>query len=233
MVEVKPVHIPTLIELLLLGAKDGYVEISTTALAKRLGKSQQAASRHLSDLEEAGYVERSRSGGRNSVKITEKSIAAMTDMYSVLRRILEGEEPVFEIKGEVFTGLGEGAYYMSLRGYRRQFVKRLGFDPYLGTLNIRLDSPIDRRLRRDLERYPGINIEGFEDGQRTYGGAKCYPAKIGGVLDGTVILLERTHYDDSVLEVIAPINIREELKLKDGDNISVMIYPLQRDSKAS
>ncbi len=233
MAEVKPVHIPTLMELLLLGAKDEYVAISTTALAKRLGKSQQAASKHLSDLEEAGYVERSRSGGRNSVKLTEKGVATMTDIYSVLRRILEGEEPVFEIKGEVFTGLGEGAYYMSLRGYRRQFVKQLGFDPYPGTLNIRLDSPADRRLRRDLERYNSIHIEGFEDGHRTYGWAKCYPAKIGGELDGTVILLERTHYDDSVLEVIAPINIRDKLKLKDGDQISVNVYPLQKNSKTS
>jgi riboflavin kinase len=110
MVKVKPVHIPTLIELLLLGAKDEYVEISTTALAKRLDKSQQAVSKHLSDLEEDGYVERSRSGGRNSVKLTKKGIAAMIDMYSVFRRILEDEEPVFKIKGELFTGLGEGAY---------------------------------------------------------------------------------------------------------------------------
>jgi riboflavin kinase len=56
---------------------------------------------------------------------------------------------------------------------------------------------------------------------------------MGEMLEGTVILLERTHYDDSVLEVIAPINIREELKLKDGDNISVLIYPLQGNPKAS
>lgn len=217
----KPVHIPTLIELLLLGAKDEYLKVSTTELAKRLNKSQQVASKHLSDLEEEGYIERIRSRGRNSVKVTAKGVDAMMDIYSALRSTLEGEEPVFEIEGRVFTGLGEGAYYMSLRGYRRQFMRKLGFDPFPGTLNIQLDSPTDRRLRRALERYTGIPIEGFEDGHRTFGGARCYPAKIGGGLDGAVIVLERSHYDDSVLEVIAPVNIRDRLKLKDGDSISV------------
>lgn len=222
---VKPIHLPTLIEILLLGGKDDYVAVSTVELAKRLGRSQQAASRHLSDLEEAGYVERIRSGGLNRVKMTNKGADAMLDIYFALRNVLEGEERVFEIKGEVFTGLGEGAYYVSLRGYRRQFLKKIGFDPYPGTLNIRLNSPADRRLRRDLERYPNIRIEGFEDGYRTYGWAKCYPAKIDDAVDGMVILLERTHYDDSVLEVIAPVNIREKLSLRDGGTVSVKVYP--------
>ncbi len=219
-------HIPTLLELLLLGAKEEYVEISTTDLAKRLGKSQQVISRHLSDLEKAGYVDRMQRSGRNSVKLTKKGVDTMTSLYAALRSAFEGTEPVFEIRGKVFAGLGEGAYYVSLRGYRRQFVNLLGFDPYPGTLNLRLDSPQDRRLRRDLERHSSINIEGFEDGHRTYGWAKCYPAEINDGLRGAVIILERTHYDDSVLELISPVNIREALQLKDGEIVSVRILPV-------
>ena len=222
----KSVHIPTLLELLLLGAKDDYVEISTTDLAKRLGKSQQVISRHLSDLEKAGYVDRMQRSGRNSVKLTKKGVDTMTSIYAALSSAFEGTEPVPEIRGKVFAGLGEGAYYVSLRGYRRQFVNLLGFDPYPGTLNLRLDSPQDRRLRRDLERHSSINIKGFEDGHRTYGWAKCYPAEINDGLRGAVIILERTHYDDSVLELISPVNIREALQLKDGEIVSVRILPV-------
>ncbi len=233
MVEVKSIHIPTIMELLLLGAKDGYVEISTIELAKRLGKSQQSASMHLSDLEDEGFLVRRMSGGRHSLKITKKGLATIAEMYSLLQRIFEGQEQVFEFEGEIFTGFGEGAYYMSIRGYRRQFMKRLGFDPYPGTLNIRLDSPKYRMLKRDLEKYTSIRVEGFEDENRTYGGAKCYHAKIEGALNGTVIMLERTNYDDSVIEMIAPYNIREKLKLNDGDRISLIVYPLQKGPQLS
>jgi riboflavin kinase len=202
MVKVKSAHIPILIELLLLGAKDRFVEVSTTSLAGRIGKSQQASSRHLLDLEETGFVERIRSRGRNRVKITENGKKAVADLYGMLRIVLDGKELILEINGEVFTGLGEGAYYMSMKGYRRQFVKQLGF-------------------------------EGFEDGQRTYGWAKCFFAKIKEKLDGAVIILERAHYDHTVLEVIAPVNIRDELDLKDGDMVPITIYPKQQYSDTS
>jgi len=232
MVKVKSAHIPILIELLLLGAKDRCVEISTTALANKINKSQQAASRQLLDLEETGFVERIRSGGKNRIKITENGKAAVADLYSILRIVLEGKELALEITGEIFTGLGEGAYYMSMRGYRRQFVKQLGFDPYPGTLNLRLNTPVDQRHRRDLEQHPNILIQGFEDGQRTYGWAKCYFAKIKGKIEGAVIILERAHYDHTVLEVIAPINIRDKLEVKDGDIIPIAIYPKKKFSRS-
>jgi CTP-dependent riboflavin kinase len=35
----------------------------------------------------------------------------------------------------------------------------------------------------------------------------------------------RTHYDDSVLELIAPINLRQHFKLKDGDEVRVTAFP--------
>ena len=233
MVKVKSAHIPILIELLLLGAKDRFVEISTAALAIKINKSQQAASRQLLDLEKASFVERIRSRGRNRIKITENGKKAVVDLYGILRIVLEGDELTLEINGEVFTGLGEGAYYMAMGGYRRQFVKQLGFDPYPGTLNLRLNTPIDQRQRRDLEQQPNVFIEGFEDGKRTYGWAKCFFAKIKKKLDGAVIILERAHYDHTVLEVIAPRNIRDELELKDGDMLPIIIYLRQQYSNTS
>lgn len=219
--KVKTTHIPILIELLHIGAKDGYIEISTISLAKKTKISQQAASRQLLELEEIGYIKRIRSGGKNSVKITNEGKAAVTDLYQLLHRVLEGKKPIFEMNGKVFSGLGEGAYYMAMNGYRRQFVKKLGFDPYPGTLNLRLETIIDRQQRRNLESQPDIHIEGFEDGERTYGWAKCYLAKINKQINGAIIILERAHYDHSVIEIIAPINIRDKLKLKDGDKLLI------------
>ena len=217
----KPLYLHTMLELLLLGAKDKPVELSTIDLAKRIGKSQQAASKHLLELEQDGYIERTKVGKRTLVKLTKLGNDSLLQIHLQLKTALEGKAKS-EVNGAVFTGLGEGAYYISLNGYRKQFVRKLGFDPYPGTLNLRLTSPLDRMVRDTLEKLPGIEIEGFEDGHRTYGGAKCFMAKINSV-DGAVLVLERTSHDDSVLEVIAPVRLRDRLNLKDGDPVKVGI----------
>ncbi len=68
MIKVKSRHIPIFIELLLLGAKETYIQVSTTSLANKIDKSQQAASRHLLELEDIGYIKRKRSGGKNKTR---------------------------------------------------------------------------------------------------------------------------------------------------------------------
>ena len=39
-----------------------------------------------------------------------------------------------------------------------------------------------------------------------------------------VLVIERTTHDDSVLEIISPVNVRESFNLKDGDGVKVTIY---------
>lgn len=230
---VRPAYLPTLLELLMLGAKDQPVRVTTVELAKRLGRSQQAASKHLYELERDGYIVRVKSGQVNHVKLTEKGLGVLTTLYTTLKSILEAVPKVYELKGYLFSGLREGAYYISLRGYRRQFIRKLGFDPYPGTLNIKLVTSVDRSLKRELDQYQGIGIEGFEDEHRTYGGARCFPAVVNDVVKGAVIILERTHYDDSVIEVIAPVEIRSVLGLKDGDLVRVKVFPLSEAKSSS
>ena len=79
--------------------------------------------------------------------------------------------------------------------------------------------------RRDLSTHPSIFIEGFSDKLRTYGWVRCYPAEIndGFVENAALLILERTHYDDSTIEIIAPISIKENAKIKNGDRISISV----------
>ncbi|MEM0320001.1 MAG: DUF120 domain-containing protein, partial [Candidatus Nezhaarchaeales archaeon] len=42
-------------------------------------------------------------------------------------------------------------------------------------------------------------------------------------IDAAVLLIERTHYGRDTIEIIAPINLRQALKLKDGDKVSVEV----------
>ena len=226
---IKPVHIPTLLELLAQGAKDRPVYNTTTSLARKLGKSQQLASKHLDAMEREGLIERIRSNGKIYVRLTKKGVAATASLYSTLGRVF-GEEEKMSVKGIVFSGLGEGAYYVSLKGYRRQFVSKLGFEPYPGTLNLKLESAVDRKIRGDLSIRDGIHIEGFHDGKRTYGGAKCFKAEVNGEEKAAVLIIERTSHDDSVMELISPTNLRRKFGLKDGSSVSITIYSEQQES---
>jgi riboflavin kinase, archaea type len=157
------------------------------------------------------------------VKLTGAGQDIVRAYYSSLRVALGGtlkEEMSFV--GKVFQGLGEGAYYVGLEGYKTQFAKALGFDPYPGTLNLKLESPTQIELKKQLRGFDGLRIDGFESGGRTYGGARCYRATVGkGKLPAAVLVIDRTHYDDSVLEIISPHFLRGELGLKDGDKLEV------------
>ncbi len=221
----KSAHIPTLIRLLLLGAATKPAQISTTALAKEIGKSQQAASKHLLELERFGYLERIRTRRGSQVRLTQSGINQLRIIYASLKTALEELPPMVEITGELFTGLREGAYYVSLKGYSKQFMWKLGYEPYRGTLNLRLTTPMDIRIRKELMEYPGIFIEGFEDEKRSYGWVRLLPAQIGDSTSCAVFSsFERTHYDETVLEVLAPVNLRQKLGLKDGDRITVRVF---------
>jgi riboflavin kinase len=225
MPEIKLQHIMTLIELLSKGAHHNFVEITTAEIGKSIGRSQQAASKHLLDLETSGYIERLKKGQKFAVKVTDKGYSEIQNLFLSLRAALESVPATIEFEGNVVSGMGEGAYYMSLEGYRKQFKEKLGYEPYLGTLNVRLSEQIYMNARLQLGKHPSIFINGFSDGTRTYGWVKCYRATIndGAILNAAVLVLERTHYDDSMLEVIAPISIKQTAGIKNGDRIKVEV----------
>ncbi len=225
MPEIKLQHILTLIELLSKGARHNFVEVTTTLLGKDIGRSQQAASKHLLDLETSGYIERLKKGQKYAVKVTDKGYSEIQSLYLSLRAAHESAPETMDFEGNVISGMGEGAYYMSLEGYRRQFREKLGYEPYPGTLNVRLTDQIYMNGRLELGKHPSIFINGFSDGTRTYGWVKCYRATIndGAIDNAAVLVLERTHYDDSMLEVIAPTSIKQTASIKNGDRIKVQV----------
>ena len=105
-------------------------------------------------------------------------------------------------------------------------MEKLGFDPYPGTLNLKLTTEYDIKSLSELEAYPAVELEGFEDESRTFGPVKCYPAIINNKEKGAVIYALRSHYGSSVLEIVSPFFLRSRLKLKDGNKVKVEILIL-------
>jgi riboflavin kinase len=220
-------QINTLLKLAEMGAHRRTAKISTEYLASKLGISQQTASRHLIELEHKGCIQRTITPEGSLIKIVDSGLKEIQKLYSSLRFLIEAAyPPSVTLEGTVFTGLGEGAYYISKEVYRKQFIEKLGFDPYPGTLNLKLVTEYDLKTRTELETYPAIEIEGFKNENRTFGLVKCYPATIDNRFKGALILALRSHYDVSVVEIIAPVCLRKQLNLKDGHKVKVEVFTL-------
>ncbi|GAB3677078.1 DUF120 domain-containing protein [Halopiger thermotolerans] len=212
--------------LALEGGLEGDVKISCSRLADRLDASNQTASRRLQRLESAALLERDTVSDGQWVAITEDGERVLHAEYEDYRRIFEADAEV-ELEGTVTSGMGEGRHYISLPGYSRQFEERLGYEPFPGTLNVDLREDSVRR-RSAVSSLEPVPIDGWEDDDRTYGPAVCYPATIetsdGETYEGAhTIAPERTHHDEDQLEVIAPDKLRDELGLEDGDHVTVSV----------
>lgn len=220
-------HIFTIIKLAEMGAHRRVAKISTEYLAQKLDASQQTASRYLIELENKGWIKRTVTPEGCLIKITDSGFKELQKLYSNLRFLMEAAyPPSITLEGIVFTGLGEGAYYISLEQYKKQFMEKLGFDPYPGTLNLKLTTDYDVKARLELEAYPAIEVEGFKNENRTFGHVKCYPVIVENKVKGALIFALRSHYDSSVIEIIAPVCLRKHLKLKDGHKVKVEVLTL-------
>ncbi len=217
------IDINALKKLALLGAVQGPIQISSSGFAKHISSSAQTASRRLQALERDGLISRtifSASGQR--IMMTKKGKEILRDECYDYQKIFAPAENEIKLQGSIITGLGEGQYYISMESYKTQFRNKLGFAPYPGTLNLMLTGQ-SIVLRKKLDESGGIPINGFQSRQRTFGGGKCFRAMIDKI-KGAVILPDRSHYPDEVLEVIAPENLRESLHLKDGDTVEVRVF---------
>ena len=223
MSDLKIQHILTLTQLLSKGARYNFVQVTSTSLGKSIKKSQQAASTYLLELENNGLIERVMKGRKISVKITQKGYSEIVKLNSVLSSSLSSSTSNIELSGSVITGLGEGAYYMSLKGYTKQFKTKIGYIPFPGTLNIKLNQQHDSRTVQQLADLDGVMIDPFSDGKRTYGWVKCFHAKLNNTVNCELIRLERTHHDNSVIELISKINLRKTVGLKTNSKVRIKI----------
>lgn len=216
----KPYLLETLKELALLGAIKNKIEISSLELAKQIDSSQQTASRYLLELDKKGMIIREMGIKKQLIQITEIGANALQQVHSHYQQIFEFTDRVY-FKGAVVTGLGEGRYYTEQNGYACQFKEKLGFAPYPGTLNVEIEY-VERNKLRLLKNNNAIIIDEFKTKNRSFGAVRCFHAKIGGS-QGAIVLPMRSHYSN-ILEFISPHFLREKLKLKDGDEVKIIIY---------
>ena len=122
------------------------------------------------------------------------------------------------LNSAIVRGLGEGTFFMSMNHYQNEIKEKLGFNAYPGTLNLK----INRKQADFLKTIIPIKINGFKLGNKTYGGVSCYKAKIKNI-DGAIIVPDLTKHKKNVIEFIAPVHLKSELKIKEGDKVTIKL----------
>ena len=208
-----------------LTKQNPYVLISSLDFGKLLGLSQQTGSRRINELIELGWIKREKEGKSQKISITRQGANIMLSVYKTLKDILDS----IVVIGEVCEGMHEGAYYVSIKGYFDQFNDRLGFEPYKGTLNLKLSDTANSILREKLNNIGPVMIEGFKDQNREYGPVRCYDVMIARLDDmekrrkAAILDITRTHHDENIIEILAKPYLRDYFNLKNGDKLIIEV----------
>jgi riboflavin kinase len=127
-------------------------------------------------------------------------------------------------EGKVFSGVGEGAFYVSL--YSRRFLEKLGFKPYPGTLNLKLLADVDAFSQCLSKANPIIVEPPVIPGMRL-GVVYVYPVEIEDYFNPHTFMVrpQITVYRGDVVELIADVSLREELSLDDGSRVRFRLLP--------
>ena len=120
------------------------------------------------------------------------------------------------LKGKVVSGNKKGKLFVGLPWVKKQINEKLGFNPYLGTLNLHLPNKTSLNRLHDAEGIIIVPEKGYSDG-------KCFKALVNEQVEGAVVLPDVPDYPPNLLEILAPVNLRETLGLKDGMEVKVTV----------
>lgn len=124
------------------------------------------------------------------------------------------------IKGKVTSGTGRAAKFLSLDWVHSQIKEKFGFFPYKGTLNLAIDERTSENYRIYALTHPGILVEPVVEG---YSSGKFFSVRIDGRIDGAIVIPQVLGYPRDLVEIIAPVNLRDRIGLKDGDEVAIEI----------
>ena len=124
-----------------------------------------------------------------------------------------------KINGEVTTGLGKAAFFLSQDFYTNEFKKNLGFVPYPGTLNVVVSEEYLDEINEIKD-----SCENLIKPDEGFGAVKYIEAKLNDDINGAIVFPAKTTHDENYLEFIAEDKLRDKLDLKDEDIVSLEFW---------
>lgn len=121
------------------------------------------------------------------------------------------------MKGQIFSGKGEGTTFVNLPWAKRQMEEKLGFTLFPGTLNVELTRE-STRTKEMLKGEGGFAILPASG----YCPARFFKAKLADVECG-LVFPQIAGYPVDVVELVSSVNLRERLRLFDGSQVEVEV----------
>jgi riboflavin kinase, archaea type len=137
----------------------------------------------------------------------------------VYRRSLPYSTGVTSLDGVVTSGLGQGAYFMGLPWVRDAVHRLIGFTPYPGTLNVRLDAEMVAVWLRIRDGHAIV----LAPPPAEPCGARLFPVVVAPDVEAAVIVPDVTRYGEDLLELIAAVHVRSRLALRDHDSVTLRL----------
>ena len=122
------------------------------------------------------------------------------------------------LTGTIVTGMGKGKEYIPQ--YQIYFKEKIGFSPFPGTLNLEI---VEDEAQKFFEGKIPLEIAAFSQGESMYGAVQCYPVLINKKIEGAIIVPALTSHPKTILELIAPVHLINELHLQEGDEVTCQI----------
>ena len=214
----------TLYSLANKGAIHNKTVLTTRELGDLMNVSQQTASRRIALCVEEGYLLRIHTADGMLLQLTNTGRDELLRVFSNLEVAFTPVQDEIIIEGHLITGLGEGAYYVDV--YASKLRDALGFKPYLGTLNVKVIDDDSRRAIGRMKNTPPLVVIGFRHKGRTFGDVICYRVKVNNEIEAAVVMAQRTHHSEDILEVVAPVDIRKTLNMEDNSKVTLTVIPL-------
>ena len=197
------------------GAAYRQINLSTIKISLETKISQQSISRKLRELEKKGFINRNASPRGIDLIFTNEGIELLQNHFTILKNIFE--DNIKSLQGKIESGFGEGAYYISLSGYVKQFKQKLDIDPFPGTLNLKVDYT---KFLQFISTKKRIEIDGFTEKNRTFEKLFAYLINFNKT-PSAIIIPQRTSHSKDMVEIISKYNLRQKFNLKDNDIIEI------------
>lgn len=130
------------------------------------------------------------------------------------------------LTGKIVSGVRQAAYFTQLDWVQDQCLEKLGFRPYPGTLNLEIEKNSLSVLKK-LQEQEATNLIPADPNFCT---ARVLPVSLGSAKGAIIIPAEDVQvHGKNIVEIIAPVSIKDALNVNDGDSVNVIIVASKSD----
>ncbi len=123
------------------------------------------------------------------------------------------------LTGTIVKGVGQASYFTGLEWVQEQCLAKLGFKPYPGTLNVEL-SARDARIMGTY-REKGVDLVSPDP---AFCNARVLPVSVQSLPGAIILPAEEVNvHGANIMEIIAPVSIKETLGVEDGTRITITL----------